>query len=123
MPVRLTRNQLLELIESIEVGGGDASDLRRELEALGPDQETRTHPHRRGARFANEEEPTPAERLDHKVGDLFDGGISDELLGRLVDLDRNHSLKELRAMCVGAGLSAGGDKKELAAKLVAKDIL
>jgi len=123
MPVRLNRNQLLELIESIEVAGGDASELRREMEALGPDQEIRTRPRRQGSRFNDEEEPTPAERLNHRVGDLFDSGISDELLDRLVELDKNHSQKELRAMCVGAGLSAGGDKKELAAKLVSKGVL
>jgi len=57
------------------------------------------------------------------VGDLFNGEISDDLQNRLIELDRNHSLKELKAMCVEAGLSAGKDKKELAAKLVAKGIL
>ena len=44
------------------------------------------------------------------MGDLFANGLSDDLLDRLVELDRNHSLKELKAMCVEAGFSAGGDK-------------
>jgi hypothetical protein len=121
MPLRLNRNQLLDLIESIEAGGGDATALRRELEALGPDQDSRTRRH--GVRVNSAEELTTAERLNNRMGDLFTDGLSDGLLARLVDLDRNHGLKELKAMCVEAGLSAGGDKKELAAKLVAKGVL
>ena len=121
--VRLSRNQLIEWIESKEAGGGDATELRHALEALGPDQDSRTRTHRHGSRFNNEVEPTTAERLNHEVGDLFDGGVSDELVVKLVDMDRNHNLKELRTMCKEAGLSAGGDKKELAAKLVARGIL
>jgi hypothetical protein len=119
MPYRPTRKELLELINSIEANGGDASELRRELKGLDPQPRTRKH----GSRFQNEEEPTTAERLDNRVGDLFNGGISDELVAKLVELDRSHSLKDLRAMCVEVGLSAGGDKKELAAKLVAEGIL
>jgi len=121
--VRLNKQGLVDLIDKIEAGGGDATVLRRELEALGPDQDSRTRPRSHGSRFRNEEEPTLYERLNNRVGDLFTGGLSDELLARLVDLDRNHSLKELKAMCVEAGLSAGGEKKELAAKLVAKGVL
>ena len=34
--VRLNRKDLIEWIESIEAGGGDATALRRELEELGP---------------------------------------------------------------------------------------
>lgn len=121
MPLRLNRNQLLDLINSIEAGGGDATALKRELEALGPDQDFRTR--RRGIRVNSEEELTMSERLNNRVSDLFPDGLSDDLLSRLVDLDRDHSLKELKTMCVEAGLSAGGDKKELCAKLVAKGIL
>ena len=121
--LRLNKQGLIDLIDKIEAGGGDATALRRELEALGPDQDSRTRTRRRGSRFNNEEEPTTAERLNNRVGDLFTDGLSDDLVTRLVDLDRNHSIKELKAMCVEAGLSAGGDKKELAAKLVAKGIL
>ena len=121
--LRLNKQGLVDLIDNIETGGGDASELRRELEELGPDPDSQTRTRRQGSRFNNEEEPTTADRLNHRVGDLFTNGLSDDLLDRLVELDMNHSLKELKAMCVEAGLSAGGDKKELAAKLVAKGVL
>ena len=121
--LRLDKQGLIDLIDNIEAGGGDATALRRELETLGPDQDSRTCTHRHGTRVNSEEELTTAERLNNRVRDLFADGLSDDLLARLVDLDRNHSLKELKAMCVEAGLSAGGDKKELCAKLVAKGIL
>jgi hypothetical protein len=111
--LRLNKQGLIDLIDDIEAGGGDATALRSALEALGPDQNLRTRRH--GSRFNNEEELTTAERLNNRVGDLFADGLSDDLMDRLVDLDRNHSLKELKAMCVEAGLSAGGDKKESAA--------
>ncbi len=112
MPLRLNRQQLRELIEQIEAGGGAATVLRRELEALGP--EVRHLPPRRNSRI-EEEELTTEERLNDRVGDLFPNGIP---LDRIVEMDRNHSLKELRAMCIGAGLSPTGDKKEMAAKLL-----
>lgn len=121
MPLRLNRNQLLDLIESIEAGGGDATVLRRELETLGPDQDLRTR--RRGARVNSEEELTMTERLNNRVGDLFTNGINDDVLSKLMDIDYKYSLKELRTKCVEAGLGTRGDKKELAAKLVANEIL
>lgn len=121
--LRLNKQGLIDLIDRIEAGGGDATALRRELQELEPDQDYRARTRRHGARVNSAEELTMADRLNNRVGDLFPGGISDDLLDRLVELDRNHSLKELKAMCVEAGVSAGGDKKELAAKLVAKGIL
>ncbi len=121
--VRVNRNDLIKWIEDKEAGGGDATELRRVLEALGPDQDSRTRPRSHGSRFRNEEEPTMAERLNNRVGDLFTNGINDEVLTKLTDIDYKYSGKELRAMCVEAGLSAGGDKKEMAAKLVAKGVL
>ena len=117
--VRLNKKDLIELTESIEAAGGDATELRSALKALVPDQDSQTRAHTHGSRFSNEEEPTTAERLNYEVGDLFDGGVSDELLAKLVDMDRNHSLKELRTMCIEAGLSPNGHKKMLAAKLLA----
>ena len=119
MPLRLNRNQLLDLIESIEADNGDATALRHELEELGPDQDSRTRTRRQGSRFKNEEEPTLVERLNYEVGDLFDGGVSDELEARCIDMDRDYSTKELQAMCKEAGLSPNGHKKKLAAKLIA----
>ena len=121
MSLRLNAWQLRDLIEQIEAGGGDATELKRELEALGPLPKT-TARTRRGLRV-EEEEPTTKERLEVEVGDLFPDGITDELLARLEELDRNHSLEELRAMCREAGLSSSGHKKKLAAKLVAECIL
>jgi len=119
--MRLNTRQLRELIEAIEAGDGDASMLRRELEELGPapDRSSKTQ---RGNRLkADEEEMTTAERLNNHVGDLFSNGITNELLDRVIEMDRNHSLKELRAMCIEAGLSTRGEKKELAAKLIAAE--
>lgn len=119
MPYRpSTRKELLELIESVEAGGGDATTLRQELEALEPDVE-RAPQTRRGSWFREEEE-TREERLVRRVGDLFPDGIPFE---KLRDCDYRYTLKELRAMCKEAGLSLSGDKQELAAKLVAKGIL
>jgi hypothetical protein len=76
--VRLNRNDLIEWIEAKEAGGGDATELRRALEALGPDQDSRTRRH--GARVNSAEELTMAERLNNRVSDLFPDGLSDDLL-------------------------------------------
>jgi len=122
MTLNLNLKQLRDLIEEIQAGGGDASMLRRELEEIAPDQNYRTRTHARRLRPNDDEEPTTAERLNYRVGELFNGSISNDLLDRIIDLDRNHSLKELKAMCVEAGLSTSGDKKELAAKLIAKGV-
>jgi len=119
MVYRPTRKELLAIIESMEAAGRDATELRRGLESL--ESQDKRAP-RRSSRFREEEE-TVEERLARRVGDLFSNGITDELLARVFDIDRNHSLKELRAMCKEAGLSLSGDKHELAAKLVAKGVL
>ena len=117
MTLRFNAKQLLELIESIETGGGDATVLRSELETLEP--EVRRAPTmRRGSRFREEEE-TAIDRINREVGDLFDGGVTDEIFSKLCELDFNHNMKELRRMCIEAGLSPNGHKKMLAAKLLA----
>ena len=114
MPLRLNRNQLIELIEEIEAGGGDATELRRELEALGPDQ----RPPRRRTGWRNEEEKeTTEERLNRRVGDLFPNKRPP--FEQILDYDYHFTLKELREQCRKAGISISGDKKELAAKLIA----
>lgn len=123
MPLRLNAKQLAELIESIEAGGGDASLLRHELEELAP--ETKHAPPRRGYRRGyrlEEEEETTEERINRRVGYLFPDGITDELLGRIIKMDGAHSMVELRGMCREHGLSTNGDKKVLAARLIA-DVL
>jgi len=111
MTLRLNRNQLAGLIESIEAGGGDTSVLRRELETLEPDQ----RPQRRRTNWREEEEPTTEERLNNRVGDLFPNGIP---LQEILDYDYRFTLKELREKCRELGISISGDKKELAAKLI-----
>ncbi len=116
MPVNLNRRELLGLIESIETGGGDATALRRELEALEP--EGKRPPHK-NSRFREEEE-TVEERLTRRVGDLFPEGIPHE---KIKDYDYRFTKNELIEQCRKAGLGIGGDKKELAAKLVAKGVL
>jgi len=121
MTLRLTAKQLLELIESIEDGGGDATVLRSELETLEPEVK-RAPPMRRGSRFMEEEE-TSNDRLNREVGDLFDGGVTDEIFSKLCEVDFNHNLRELKLLCIEAGFSPNGHKKKLAAKLVAKGVL
>jgi len=113
MPLRVNAKQLSELIEEIEAHGGDTSVLRRELEALEP--EVKRAPPRRGYR-GEEEEPTTEERLNNRVGDLFPNGIP---LQEIMDYDYRFTLKELREQAREAGLSLSGDKKEMAAKLIA----
>lgn len=116
MPLRLNQKQLLEIIESIEDGGGDATALRRELEALGPEVK-RASQTRRGLRVEEELETTE-ERLNNRVGDLFPNGIP---LQEILDYDYRFTLKELRERCRELGISISGDKKELAAKLIARN--
>ncbi len=114
MPVNLNRRELLGLIESIETGGGDATALRRELEALEP--EGKRPPHK-NSRFREEEE-TVEERLTRRVGDFFPNGIP---LQEILDYDYRFSLNELREQCRELGISICGDKKALAAKLIARN--
>ena len=111
MSLRLNRKQFIELIEDTEAGGGDASELRRELEALEPEVK---RPTRRNSRVEEEEETTE-ERLNRRVGDLFPDGIP---YGKVIDYDRGHTKNELMEQCRKAGLSISGDKKELAAKII-----
>lgn len=114
MPTRVNRQEVVELINSIEAAGRDASELRAALATFPAPQ-----PRRQGSRFREEEELTTAEYLSIRVGDLFPKGITDNVLAQLIEMDRNHSLKELLAMCREAGLGTGGDKKVLASKLLA----
>ena len=119
-PYRPNQKEMLELVESMEATGRDATILRRELEALKP--EVKRIPRTRIDLKEGEEE-TIEQHLARRVGYLFPDGITPELVATVIEIDRNHSLKELRAMCIESGLSLSGDKHELAAKLVAKGIL
>jgi len=117
MPLRLNRNQLIELIDSIEASGGDATDLRGELGALEPEVK-RAPPARGGSRFREEEEETMEERLNNRGwGNLFPKGIPCE---KIKDYDYRFTKDELIDQCRKAGLGISGDKAELAAKLIAR---
>ena len=123
MAYRPSKKEFIELIEQIEAGGTDVSDLRRELEAAWPSETTKPFSHWNGALRIEREELTTKERLDREVGDLFDGGIRDEIVNRLVTIDGEYSLQELREKCRQAGISPNGHKKKLAAKLLAKGVI
>ena len=116
---RMSRKELIELVEETEAAGNDATELRNFLAQL-PDEGRPRPPARqgRGREVLDEEEPL-RDRLNREVGDLFDGGVTDDLEAKVIDMDRNYNQKELQAMCIEAGLSPGGQKKKLAAKLLA----
>lgn len=48
--------------------------------------------------------------------------LNEEQLELITQMDANHSLEELRDMCRAKGLSVGGDKKTLAARLLMEEI-
>ena len=113
MTLRLTRRELVELINSMEANDRDTAHLRAVLASLPPERASQ-----RLSPFKDEEMST-ADYLDLKVGDLFPNKVDDEVLARLIEIDGQYTLGELRAMCKQAGLSTSGDKKILAAKLLA----
>jgi len=123
MAIRLNRKQLSELIESIEAGGGDASQFRQALEESEPPSKPSSQSRSGGGSRVVSEELTTGERLNIEVGDLFTDGITDGLLVKLVKIDITYSLNDLKEMCVKSGLSPNGHKKKLAAKLVAKGVV
>jgi hypothetical protein len=67
-----------------------------------------------------EEEETTEERLARRVGYLFPNGIPYK---EILDYDYRFRQEELIEQCRKAELGVSGDKKELAAKLLAKGIL
>jgi len=120
---RMSRKELIELIEATEAAGNDATELRNFLAQLPPEEGKPRQPAgRAGGRLAPEEEEPLRDRLNREVGDLFDGGITDELEAKLVNMDRDYSIKELQEMCRKAGISPSGHKKKMAAKLIAHNV-
>ena len=117
---RLSRKELIELIEATEAAGNDATELRNFLAQL-PEEGRPRQPaaSQGGGRAVIEGEEPLRDRLNREVGDLFDGGVTDGLESRLEAMDRDYSGKELQEMCREAGLSPNGHKKKLAAKLIA----
>lgn len=121
--VRLNKKGLAELIDSIKENGGDTSELENLMAQVTEDERARRPVRRMGNPLRIlVEEPTTEERLEAEVGGLFPGGITKGVLADVIEFDRNHTLAELKNMCVGAGLSPSGHKKELAAKLIARGV-
>lgn len=115
---RLSKKELIKLIEETEAEENDATELRNLLAQL-PDEGRPRQPARGGGRLLLEDEEPLRDRLNREVGDLFAGGITDEIEARCKDMDRDHDIKELQEMCKKAGISPNGHKKKLAAKLIA----
>jgi len=119
--VQLSKKELDELIESVEAEGGDSTELKK-LRGEFAETQPRKPARRQLRSVVPREEETTEERLDREAGALFPGGISADILAICIEYDGNYSLKELKTMCVEAGLSPSGHKKLLAAKLVAHSL-
>jgi len=127
---RMSKPELVELIQSIEEEGGDTAylaGLKALLTEVESDERKRSAsrprgvvPPRGGLQASRDEEMTTQEYLEYKVGYLFPEGITGEVLETLFEMDRDHNLKELKKMCAEEGLSTSGQKKILAAKLLSK---
>lgn len=121
--IKLNKQGLNELIDNIKNNGGDTTELENIMsEIIEDERERRPVRRRETALRILVEEPTTEERLEKEVGELFPGGITGGILADIIEMDRNYALAELKEMCVGAGLSLSGHKKELAAKLIAKGV-
>ena len=117
--VRLSKKELIELIEETEAASCDASCLRGLLAEV-EEEERLEKPARREVPLpARVEEMTTEERLITETAYLFPYGIPSGIMDQLIEYDQKYSLEELRQMCVEAGLSPRGHKKLLAAKLIA----
>ena len=121
--VRLNKQGLNDLIDNIKARGGDTTELDNLMSEVIEDERYRRPVRREAALRVMVEEPTTEERLEAEVGGLFPGGIiTGKILADVIEFDRDHTLAELKDMCVKAGLSPSGHKKELAAKLIARGI-
>ena len=122
--VRLNKGGLAELIDNIKSNGGDTTELENIMAEIIEDENAQRPVRRRETSLSIlVEEPTTEERLETEVGELFPTGITGKILAKIIEFDRNHTLEEIRNMCREAGLSTSGDKKELAAKLIAKGVI
>lgn len=121
--LRLNKQGLTSLIENIKDNGGDPTELENLLNEVNDDERAKRPVRRMGnpLRILIEEQETE-ERLELEVGELFPGGITQTILAKCIEMDQKYTLAELRKMCVESGLSPGGHKKELAAKLIAKGV-
>lgn len=121
--VRLTKSGLNDLINNIRESGGDTTELDNLMAEIIDDENNKRPVKRRETSLRiMVEEPTTEERLEAEVGELFPGGIPGKTVAEIIEFDRNHTLAEIKKMCVEAGISPSGDKKELAARLIAKGV-
>ena len=121
--IRLSKQGLNDLINNIKDNGGNPGELEDLLsETIENERSPRPVKPRPRTMRVEVEEPTTEERLEAKVGELFPEGITETVLAEVIDFDRNHTLAEIKKMCVEAGLSSSGSKKEMAAKLIAEGI-
>lgn len=121
--VRLEKRGLVELIDNIKANGGDTTELDNLMPEIIEDENAQRPVRRKETSLrVLVEEQTTEERLEAEVGELFPGGITGKVLADVIEMDRNYTLAELKKMCVEAGLSPSGHKKELAARLIAKGV-
>jgi len=121
--VRLSKQGLNDLIDNIKTTGGDTTELENLMSEVIEDERMRRPVRRERPLRIMVEEPTVQEYLEAEVGELFPGGIiTGKILAECMEMDRKYTLVELRNKCREAGLSPSGEKKELAAKLIARGI-
>jgi len=120
--VRLDKKGLNDLIDNVKASGGNPIELEELLSEVVEDERNHRPVKRERALRVLVEEPTTEERLEAEVGELFPGGLTAKVLAECIEMDEKYTLAELKKMCVEAGLSPGGHKKELAARLIAKRV-
>ena len=121
--IRLSVKELDDLIAVTEANGGNASELKKFRGEVPAEERPAPAPRRERTLSVNREEETTGDRLDREVGSLFPGGVTEELLKKLVELDGKYDLRELKVLCIEAGFSPNGQKKKLAAKLMANGVI
>jgi len=120
--VRLDKKGLNDLIDNVKASGGNPIELEELLGEVVEDERNHRPVKRERALRVLVEEPTTEERLEAEVGELFPGGLTGKVLAQCIEMDEKYTLAELKKMCVEAGISPGGHKKELAARLIAKGV-
>ena len=120
--VRIDKKGLNDLIDNVKASGGNPIELEELLGEVVEDERNHRPVKRERALRVLVEEPTTEERLEAEVGELFPGGLTGKVLAQCIEMDEKYTLAELKKMCVEAGISPGGHKKELAARLIAKGV-
>ena len=99
---RLSKKDLIELIETTEAEGNDATELKELLRQVSGEEKPwqPRQPARQRGSGLEEEEESVEDRLNRRVGHLFQDGIHGELLNRIIEMDGEHSQKELKQICL-----------------------